>query len=123
MFSILLRACKVHSKLRFELFIFAERKPSLLELEKNISIRLVNSHTTTTRPRPTMPGLINVAGVHISPMKALPNDIQVIQVFFHLFISKKPIFTFAIYKILEFSGQCKSNWCRLFQSRIVCEEH
>lgn len=69
-----------------EISIFTETKPSILELEKNIAIRLVNSHTTTSHPRPSMPGLVNVAGVHIRPPKPLPADIQVNQVLFrHLF--------------------------------------
>lgn len=54
-----------------------EPVPSILELEKNISLRLVNNHLSTSHPRPTMPGIVNVAGAHIKPANTLPADIQV----------------------------------------------
>ncbi|XP_067626225.1 UDP-glucosyltransferase 2-like [Eurosta solidaginis] len=50
--------------------------PHVSELEKNISLMLVNSHRSTDVPRPSMPGLIDVAGVHIKPAKPLPEDLQ-----------------------------------------------
>lgn len=53
--------------------------PSVLDMEKNISVRIVNHHRSTTRPRPIMPGVIHVAGTHIQPAKPLPNDIQVMR--------------------------------------------
>uniref|UniRef100_A0A182LSR9 UDP-glycosyltransferases domain-containing protein n=1 Tax=Anopheles culicifacies TaxID=139723 RepID=A0A182LSR9_9DIPT len=53
-----------------------ELMPSIRDLEKSISVILVNSHLSTSAPRPTIPGLINVAGAHIKPAKELPEDIQ-----------------------------------------------
>lgn len=50
--------------------------PSVLDLEKNISLRIVNNHRSMMNPRPMMPGLIYTSGIHIKPPKALPNDIQ-----------------------------------------------
>lgn len=53
--------------------------PSLEELERNISFRIINTHRSMMPPRPTMPGLAYVAGIQIKPPKALPVDIQVSQ--------------------------------------------
>lgn len=64
-------------KLLILLLQSTEPRPLITELEKNISIRLVNAHSSTSHPRPKMPGLINVAGAHIKDSKPLPSDIQV----------------------------------------------
>ncbi|ETN60503.1 UDP-glucuronosyltransferase 2B28 [Anopheles darlingi] len=53
-----------------------ELMPSISDLEKSISVILVNSHISTSPPRPTIPGLVNVAGAHIKPAKELPEDIR-----------------------------------------------
>lgn len=51
--------------------------PSLEELEKKISVHLINSHAALAHPRPKMPGMIDIAGIHIKPQsQALPQDIQ-----------------------------------------------
>lgn len=51
--------------------------PSIADLEKSsVSVVLVNSHFGLFHPRPNMPGLVNVAGSHIKPIKPLPSDIQ-----------------------------------------------
>lgn len=50
--------------------------PSIAELEKSISLILVNSHFAMTKPRPLMPGMVNIAGAHIKPLKPLPEDIR-----------------------------------------------
>lgn len=55
--------------------------PSLLEFERNVSAVLVNSHPVISFKRPKMPGLIDVAGMQIKPVKPLPADIQVRSVF------------------------------------------
>lgn len=51
--------------------------PSILELERNISFRIVNQHETMSIARPKMPGIAYVAGIHIKPPKPLPADVQV----------------------------------------------
>lgn len=51
--------------------------PSIQELEKSISVVFVNTHRSLIPPRPTMPGMIDIAGAHVRPPKTLPNDIQV----------------------------------------------
>ncbi|CAD7000184.1 unnamed protein product [Ceratitis capitata] len=50
--------------------------PHVSDLEKNVSLMLINSHRSTDVPRPSMPGLIDVAGVHIKKTKPLPADLQ-----------------------------------------------
>lgn len=36
----------------------------------------VNTHKSTSSPRPAMPGIINIGGSHIRPPKPLPNDLK-----------------------------------------------
>lgn len=50
--------------------------PSVYELEKSISMILINSHQSIWPPKPTMPGLINIGGAHIKPVKPLPIKID-----------------------------------------------
>lgn len=50
--------------------------PTVEELEKSISVVLVNSHFAMIKPRPLMPGMINIAGCHVKPVKPLPEDLQ-----------------------------------------------
>jgi glucuronosyltransferase len=50
--------------------------PSVQELEKSISVMLINNHISTSPPRPTMPGLVNVGGAHVKPPKRLPPGVQ-----------------------------------------------
>lgn len=50
--------------------------PSVEELEKKISVHLMNSHPALSYPRPKMPGMVDIAGVHIKPSNPLPSDIQ-----------------------------------------------
>lgn len=51
--------------------------PSILELEKNISFRIINAHQSMSYARPMMPGLTYIAGIHIKPLNPLPADVQV----------------------------------------------
>lgn len=50
--------------------------PSLLKLERNVSLMLINSHISIDAPRPRMPGLVDVGGIHIKPTKPLPKNIK-----------------------------------------------
>lgn len=52
------------------------RLPSAEELEKKVAVHLVNGHPALTFPRPRMPGLVDIAGIHIPKPKPLPRDIQ-----------------------------------------------
>lgn len=74
--------------------------PSILELEKNISFRMINAHQSMSFARPMMPSLAYVGGIifllpvfpfiitimeryyfslgiHIKPVNPLPADVQV----------------------------------------------
>ena len=46
---------------------------SIEELERNISLVLVNSHFSFHYPRPIMPNYVPVGGLHIKPPKKLPS--------------------------------------------------
>ncbi|XP_031632283.1 UDP-glucuronosyltransferase 1-8-like isoform X2 [Contarinia nasturtii] len=50
--------------------------PSILEIEKNISFRIINSHHSLSFARPRMPALTYIAGIHIKPVQVLPADVQ-----------------------------------------------
>ena len=50
--------------------------PSVAALEKSISVMLINDHRSISPPRPLMPGLIDIGGMHIKPARSLPSDIQ-----------------------------------------------
>lgn len=50
--------------------------PKVTEMEKNLSVMLLNSFAPLTSPRPTIDGMVPVGGMHIYPPKALPADIQ-----------------------------------------------
>lgn len=53
--------------------VFAgENKPSLDQLRKNVSLVLLNQHFTTSFPRPYVPNMIEVGGLHINRSKAKP---------------------------------------------------
>ncbi|XP_030383885.1 UDP-glucuronosyltransferase 2C1 [Scaptodrosophila lebanonensis] len=50
--------------------------PHVHQLERNISLMLINSHRSVDLPRPGMPGLVNVGGAHIQPARPLPAHMQ-----------------------------------------------
>ncbi|KAJ9587119.1 hypothetical protein L9F63_028308, partial [Diploptera punctata] len=51
---------------------FGEDVPSLSELVRNTSLLLLNTHFTLNRPRPLLPSVIEVGGLHIKSPKQLP---------------------------------------------------
>jgi glucuronosyltransferase len=51
---------------------FGQDVPSIAELKKKTSLILVNSHFSLNIPRPTIPALIEVAGLHIQSHGKLP---------------------------------------------------
>lgn len=87
--------------------------PSLLDMEKNISLRIVNHHRSTTRPRPVMPGLIHVAGTHIKPARQLPTDIKVIMMQYRNGVSYRLLI------IVGLSGLSSRYWSNFFQHWLV----
>lgn len=50
--------------------------PSVEELYRNISMIFVNTHRSTSKARPQMPGIVQIGGAHIKKPKALPPSIQ-----------------------------------------------
>ncbi|XP_049767863.1 UDP-glycosyltransferase UGT5-like [Schistocerca cancellata] len=50
--------------------------PPLSHIQRNMSLLLVNSHVSFYYPRPLVPNLIEVGGMHIKPPKKLPDDLR-----------------------------------------------
>lgn len=50
--------------------------PPLLELEKNISLVLTNTHPSFSYPRVLPPQVIEVGGLHCRPANPLPDDLE-----------------------------------------------
>lgn len=46
--------------------------PPLSDIARNTSLLLVNSHFSLNRPRPLVPGIVEVGGLHLKPPKKLP---------------------------------------------------
>jgi glucuronosyltransferase len=46
--------------------------PSLSEIARNTNLLLVNTHFSLNRPRPLVPGIVEVGGLHLKPPKELP---------------------------------------------------
>lgn len=55
-----------------------QNKPDLFALRKNVSLVLLNNHFSLNHPRPYVPNMIEIGGVHISRAAArpLPTDVQ-----------------------------------------------
>lgn len=51
---------------------FGDDVPLLSDISKNTDLLLVNSHFSLNRPRPLLPGIVEVGGLHIKPPKKLP---------------------------------------------------
>lgn len=50
--------------------------PSLATLEKQTSLILINSHMSIGYPRPVLPNIVMVGGMHVKPPKKLPEELQ-----------------------------------------------
>lgn len=50
--------------------------PPIEELNKNISVLLLNSHVSANQPVPRVPNMIEIGSFHIYPPKKLPQDLQ-----------------------------------------------
>ncbi|PNF35836.1 UDP-glucuronosyltransferase 2B1 [Cryptotermes secundus] len=55
---------------------FGDDVPLLSDISKNTDLLLVNSHFSLNRPRPLVPGIVEVGGLHIKPPKKLPKDLE-----------------------------------------------
>ncbi|XP_044752267.1 UDP-glycosyltransferase UGT5-like [Coccinella septempunctata] len=49
--------------------------PPLDDIVSNTSLMIVNSHFSLNQPRPTVPNLVEVAGIHIREPRKLPKDL------------------------------------------------
>lgn len=64
-------------KVMKQLFPNTQNWPSLVEIRKNVSLVLLNTHTTIGTPRPYAPNMIEVGGMQIQKVIApLPQNIQ-----------------------------------------------
>jgi glucuronosyltransferase len=57
---------------------FGEDTPDLADLARNVSLVLVNSHFSLNAPRPLVPGVVEIGGMHIPKPKPLPQVRQVL---------------------------------------------
>lgn len=64
---------------------FGQDIPDLAELAMNTSLLLVNSHFSLNAPRPLVPSVVEIGGLHIPKPKPLPQVRQVLM--FHVFTS------------------------------------
>ena len=55
---------------------FPKAKLSFSEMIKTPAILLLNSHVSSSSARPYLPNLIEISGVHVEPVKQLPEDIK-----------------------------------------------
>ncbi|PSN55494.1 UDP-glucuronosyltransferase 2A3 [Blattella germanica] len=55
---------------------FGDDTPDVTELAKNTSLVLVNSHFSLNAPRPLVPAVVEVGGMHIKGPEPLPKHIQ-----------------------------------------------
>jgi glucuronosyltransferase len=51
---------------------FGQDTPDLAELARNMSLVLVNTHFSLNSPRPLVPGVVEIGGIHIPRQKPLP---------------------------------------------------
>lgn len=52
--------------------VFGKDTPPLAQLERDVSLMLTNTHPLLNFPHPSVPGVIEVGGMHIQPAKPLP---------------------------------------------------
>lgn len=61
-----------HEAVMKQFFNFTEPVPPLTELVRRTSLLLVNNHFSLNYPKPLMPNLIEVGGMHVQPPNKLP---------------------------------------------------
>lgn len=75
----MLLSSKSQVQRKYELmFPNIEEPPSLLDLQRNVSLLILNSHPALQAPRPFMPHVIEVGGLTLQGnLPNLPNDLQI----------------------------------------------
>jgi glucuronosyltransferase len=53
--------------------------PSISDLDSSTSLLLVNGHFSISYPRPLMPNIVEVGGMHVKPAKKLP-EVSIIRI-------------------------------------------
>ncbi|XP_054277647.1 UDP-glycosyltransferase UGT5-like [Macrosteles quadrilineatus] len=56
--------------------VFGKNLPHVRDIAKRANVVIVNHHPALNEPRPFLPGVIGIAGLHISDPQPLPKDIQ-----------------------------------------------
>ncbi|XP_071453943.1 UDP-glycosyltransferase UGT5-like [Hetaerina americana] len=79
---------------------FGESIPSIADLEKYVSLVLVNTHFSFNYPQPLSPTIVEVGGIHIKPPKDLPKELKT----FLDDASKNGAIYFSLGSILKSSG-------------------
>lgn len=55
---------------------FPKATKSFDEVHKSLSVLFMNNHVSTSSPRPLLPSMIGIGGIHIPEVKPLPEDIK-----------------------------------------------
>lgn len=55
---------------------FGNDHPYVADIIKNTSLLLINDHFSTSFPRPSVPNMVGIAGVHVRPPKPLPTELK-----------------------------------------------
>jgi glucuronosyltransferase len=55
---------------------FPNAKRSFDEMYHNTSIVFINHHVSSTSPRPYLPNIFEIGGIHVKPVKPLPEDLK-----------------------------------------------
>jgi len=97
-----------------------EEYPWSEDIESNVSVLMSNSHVSIYFPRPLLPNIVEIAGIHCRPAKPLEN---IVSFFTHiLYVQKMDIISMQIYctgieKIFGSSGRA---WIHFVQFGIGC---
>lgn len=52
---------------------FGDNHPYVEDIIRNMSVLLINDHVSTSFPRPSVPNMVGIAGLHVAKPKPLPN--------------------------------------------------
>ncbi|XP_069681772.1 UDP-glycosyltransferase UGT5-like isoform X2 [Periplaneta americana] len=77
--NIALRAAFLVQAVLVQMFVNSHIGPDvpwLSEIARNTSLVLVNTHFSLNWPRPLVPGVVEVGGIHIKPAKKLQKDLE-----------------------------------------------
>ncbi|XP_050523255.1 UDP-glycosyltransferase UGT5-like [Daktulosphaira vitifoliae] len=96
---------------KYMTYVGHENRPSLVELLRNISLTLINTHPVIGYPYPMIPSYVHVAGMHCKPPKELPEDLKTI-----MDTSKKGVVYFSLGSVIRSADMPKE-----IQSMLLSE--